>query len=169
MSVEIGFGCDIDASARIGTKPHALRKVPFKDFRKRKTAKGGVHIREFVSIGAFVSIQLGSTRKTTIGEHSFLNDGVRIGHDVQLGRCVRVGLGSTISGYSEIGDYVLIGPGCTISNRIKIGNGARIRIGSLVISDVPADADYAGRPAIPFDEFKRRRAKYKELVGADDK
>lgn len=165
MSVKIGFGCKIDASVRIGTEPFALKKNRIRGFKIRKNAQGGVCIEEFVSIGPFVSIQKGVTRPTIIGQYSFLNEGVRVGHDVQIGKRCEIGLNSTISGYSEIGDDVQIDPGCTISNRIKIGNGARVRIGSLVLDDIPAHGDYAGRPAIPFDEFKRRRIILKELLG----
>ena len=168
MKIVIEHGCKIDVSARIGTKPFALRKRGLSRVSVRKEARGGVWVKEFVSVGAFVSIQNGVTRPTTIGPYTFLNDGARIGHDVDIGRNCHIGLNTTVSGYTEIGDDVDIGPGCTVSNRVKIGKGARVRIGSLVLDDIPPGADYAGRPAVPFGEFKRRRARMKELILDED-
>lgn len=168
MSIVIDDNCEIDSSARVGTKPFALKRKLVGKIKSRRTAKGGVHVQYGSKIGAGVTIQKGATRCTQIGYYSYLNDGSHVGHDTWIGQRTLVGLGSTISGYCDIGDDVNIGPGVTVSNRIKIGDGARIRIGSLVLSDVPAGADYAGRPAIPFEEFKRRRARLKELLGCAD-
>ena len=160
----IEHGCTIDASARIGTEPYSLKNLKSKRTRIRVEPKAGVHIKNFVTIGAHVSIQKGIKRDTLIGPYTHINDGVRIGHDVKIGKGCLIGLNSTISGYSEIGDYTRIDPGCTVSNRIIIGKNARVRIGSLVIRDIPKDGDFAGRPAIPFIEFKRRRKLLKDLM-----
>jgi len=165
MSIIIEADCEIDASARIGTPPFSMGQNRSTKIRTRREAKGGVHIKHGVKIGAHVSIQCGVERPTSIGSDTYLNDGVRIGHDVRVGQRCTIGLNSTVSGYSEIGDDVNIAPGCTISNRVKIGDGAMVRIGSLVLDNVPPRSDYAGRPAIKFDEFKRRRAKLKESIG----
>lgn len=169
MSIRIGYGCKIDDSARIGTEPYSHNRNLIKGIWVRKKAKGGISIKEFVSIGAHVSIQKGVTKPTTIGPYTHLNDGVRIGHDVEIGRNCTIGLGSQISGYSEISDNVDIGPGCVVSDHIKIGKRARVRIGSLVLDDIPLGGDYAGRPAKPFDEFKRNRRLMNKLVADVDK
>ena len=50
--------------------------------------------------------------------------------------------------YVEIGDDVWIGFGSVILSGIKIGRGSIIAAGSVVKSDVPPYAIYAGNPAI---------------------
>lgn len=164
MSIIIEPGCNIHESAIIGTEPFALNTNWLTNKKTRKEAKGGLIIKSGADIGPAVTIQKGVTRPTVIGPDSFLNGGVRVGHDVQIGYMVRMGFNSTVSGYTVIGDYTVIGPGVTISNRLTIGPKARIRIGSLVVDDVPPGGDYCGRPAIDFDEFKRLRKRMKELL-----
>lgn len=167
MSVRIDAKAVIDPTSRIGTDPFSRRRIPVAKLIIRKEGKGGVWVKAWAKIGGNATIQKGLTRPTEIGYYTDINDGVHIGHDVKIGQRCIVGLGSTISGYTEIGDDVEIGPGCTISNKIKIGDKARVRIGSLVIHDIPAGGDYAGIPAIPFEEFKRQRMKLKELLGVE--
>lgn len=55
MSIVIEPDCEIDASARIGTKPSAfMRKRLFSKLRVRRPIKGGVIVRRGAKIGAGV-------------------------------------------------------------------------------------------------------------------
>jgi acetyltransferase-like isoleucine patch superfamily enzyme len=55
----------------------------------------------------------------------------------------------------RIGDNVWIGWGCTILKGVTIGDNSIIAAGSVVLSDVPSNALYAGNPAV----FKKSLSK----------
>ena len=161
----VGHNCHIHAGAKIG--------VPAFDFKspkgpsKRTKQKGLAILGNNVDIGFNAVIQRGVERNTTIGDHSFINNLCNIGHDVQIGKSCRVGLGTRMSGYTEIGEDANIAPGVTILNRVKIGPNAFIGIGSLVLHDVESGAKVTGRPAMDLAKHKAERKALKELLDLD--
>lgn len=135
----IGVECDIQAQAVIGANPFtkAGQDRPLQ----------AIVIGDRCRIGVGAVIQNGIVRQTTIGVGCWINNLCNIGHDVQLGDRVVMGLSSSISGHSTIGAEVRIGPGCTLNNRSDVGARAVVGIGSLVLHPVAAGTTVMGRPA----------------------
>ena len=76
-----------------------------------------------------------------------------------------LGLASTVSGHSNIGDRVRIGPGSTLTNRSEVGADAVIGIGSLVLHPVVAGATVLGRPAELRTDYLKNSGRLLELLG----
>lgn len=170
MKIVKGKGGRIHESVVIGELPFTLQRktlLPSMKIIKRRreiTSSGGVTIGDNVDISAGTVIQCGRTRHTHIDDYTFINQLCGIGHDVQIGKRCIIGMGVMISGYAEIGDNVQIDPDSYITNRVKVGDNSRIRIGSLVIRDIPKDSDVVGRPAIDFDEYRIWRRIRKRII-----
>lgn len=98
-------------------------------------------------VHAFCTIDAGTERPPTIGERSFLQARVHLGHDVLVGDDVELCAGVVICGFVEIGDGVRIGGNAWVKPRVKIGAGAIIGGGAVVTKDVPAHEVWAGNPA----------------------
>jgi UDP-3-O-[3-hydroxymyristoyl] glucosamine N-acyltransferase len=75
---------------------------------------------------------------------------------------VTVGEGATISsnvvvaGRARIGAQAWIGASATISNMVSIGERAEVRVGAVVLQDVPAGGDVSGNFARPHAANLRR-------------
>jgi acyl-[acyl carrier protein]--UDP-N-acetylglucosamine O-acyltransferase len=105
------------------------------------------HIHPTARVHAFVTVDSGLKRPTTIGERTALMAHVHVGHDVLIGKDCELAPGAKIGGHCEIGDGVRIGINATLRPFIKVGDGARIGCGAVVIRDVPAGEVWAGNPA----------------------
>lgn len=103
-----------------------------------------------------------------IGNHTIVNLGCTIGHDVKMGSFITVSPRSNISGNVTIEDEVWVGSGSTIIEKISIGKGSYIGAGACVTKDIPAktlavspqrDLQYCrireGVPAIPKKKVDR--------------
>ena len=80
-----------------------------------------------------VTIDRGSWRHTEIGFDARLNAGSFIGHNVNIGDGLLLGVGSAISGSSVVGDLVEIWSHAYIAQRCEIGDGAIIGARSNVL------------------------------------
>lgn len=110
-----------------------------------------------VFVGPFVEIQKSVVigENSRISSHSFICEGVTIGHDVFVAHGVMFindlfsdseGMKDWKIKYTEIGDNVRIGSNATILP-VKIGEHAIIGAGSVVTKDVPPWTIVAGNPA----------------------
>ena len=124
---------------------------------------GRVVIEDDVEVGANATIDRGSVQDTVIGAGSRLDNLVQIGHNVRLGRCCIVVSQAGISGSTELEDFVTIAAQAGLIGHIRIGRKARIGAQAGVMSDVAADADVIGSPAMPFREFFRNVATLRRL------
>jgi sugar O-acyltransferase (sialic acid O-acetyltransferase NeuD family) len=90
-----------------------------------------VILQASVKLGKNVSVHTGAVvaHETTVGNHSFIANGVQI------------------CGCCEIGEGVFIGANAVIQPRIKIGNWSTIGSGAVVTMDVPDHATVVGNPA----------------------
>ena len=61
--------------------------------------------------------------------------------------------GADLAGFSTFGDDIWVGLGTTVKNDLHIGNGARLNIGSVVVTDVAADAAVSGNYAMEHTRF----------------
>ena len=101
----------------------------------------GAEIGEDAHIGNFVEV-----KKAAIGEGAKVNHLTYIG-DARVGAGANIGAGTITCNYdgfekhlTEIGADVFVGSNTALVAPVKIGDGANIAAGSVITSDVPADA-----------------------------
>ncbi|HTK85318.1 MAG TPA: UDP-3-O-(3-hydroxymyristoyl)glucosamine N-acyltransferase [Patescibacteria group bacterium] len=147
-----GFGFAIDPAGHI--------KVP---------QLGRVIIEDSVEIGANTTIDRGSGPDTVVGQGTWIDNLVQIGHNVKIGKgCVIVSQVG-ISGSTVVEDYVMMAGQAGIAGHLHIGKGARIGAKAGVMRDVPAGEQQLGSPAIPARQFMRQVAAISRLVEKDRK
>lgn len=142
-----GFGFAIDPTGHV--------KVP---------QLGRVIIEDFVQIGANTTIDRGAAPDTVIGEGTWIDNLVQIGHNVKIGRGCIIVAQVGISGSTELEDFVALGGQVGIAGHLKIGAGARIAAQSGVMRDVPAGEEQMGAPAVPIKQFMRQVAALARLI-----
>jgi acetyltransferase-like isoleucine patch superfamily enzyme len=134
------YGGGIDQTAIIGHPPEGREWTP-QDPLYLPT------LGDAVRIEAFVTVDAGYERSTTIGARSFLMKHCHVGHDALIGEDVEIAPGAVICGLCEIGDGVHIGVNASILPMRKVDAGARIGAGAVVTHDVPAGETWIGNPA----------------------
>lgn len=145
-----GFGFAID--------PSGFYKVP---------QLGRVIIEDHVEIGANTCIDRGSGPDTVIGQGTWIDNLVQIGHNVKVGKGCIMAAQVGIAGSTILEDYIALGGQAGIAGHLKIGKGARIAAQSGVIRDVPAGEEQMGYPAFPIKEYMRQVAILKRLIKKD--
>lgn len=154
--MDIGPDCVLMPGVMLGTDGMFSKKILGKKH----------HVRHFggVKIGRNTIVHAGSnvSRSVNYGEYTTLGDDVNIGIGVNVGHDSTVGDRSELSGRVMLAGRVNLGTDCwvgaaaVISNAITVGDRAKIRIGAVVIEDVPAGADVSGNFAA--DHSARLRA-----------
>jgi UDP-3-O-[3-hydroxymyristoyl] glucosamine N-acyltransferase len=120
---------------------------------RRIPQRGGLVIEDDVEIGANTTVDRGALGDTRIGEGSKLDNLVQVGHNVIIGRHVRIAAQTGISGSVRIEDGALLGGQVGIADHQVIGRGAQVGAQSGVASRVPDGARVAGTPAVPVNEW----------------
>ncbi len=142
-----GFGFAIDPKGHV--------KVP---------QLGRVIIQEHVEIGANTTIDRGAGPDTVIGQGTWIDNMVQIGHNVQIGRgCVLVSQVG-ISGSTVLEDFVAIGGQSGVAGHLRVGMGARIAGKSGVMRDIPAGEEHMGYPALPIKQYMKQVALLKRMI-----
>lgn len=98
-------------------------------------------------IEALVTVDSGLSRPTHIGERVLLMKGVHVGHDSVVHDDVEMAPLSNLGGHVIVGKNTRIGLSAVVKPFVRIGQGARIGLGSVVITDIPAHTCWAGNPA----------------------
>lgn len=122
---------------------------------------GGVEIEPdaFIHAGAVVVRSAIRGEATRIGAAAHIGIGANVGHDTSIGAAATLSSHCVIAGRARIGNEVWIGASATISNAITVGDGARVRLGAVVIRDVPPGADVSGNFADQHARTLRRLLK----------
>lgn len=142
-----GFGFAIDPAGHV--------KVP---------QLGRVIIHDSVEVGANTTIDRGSGPDTVIGQGTWIDNLVQIGHNVQIGRgCVIVSQVG-ISGSTVLEDFVVLAGQVGVAGHLRIGRGARVGAKSGILRDVPPGAELMGYPGVPMKQFFKQVAYLNRLL-----
>jgi UDP-3-O-[3-hydroxymyristoyl] glucosamine N-acyltransferase len=124
---------------------------------------GIVEIGDDVEIGANTTIDRARFGKTVIGEGSKIDNLVQIGHNCVIGKHCLIISQTGISGSSQLGDYVTAAGQVGIAGHVKIGSKAVLSARTGVTANLPGDAIYAGKPALPIREEMKLQALVRRL------
>ena len=145
-----GFGFAIDPAGHV--------KVP---------QLGRVIIEDHVEIGANTCIDPGAGPDTVIGQGTWIDNLVQIGHNVKIGRGCIIVAQVGISGSSVVEDYAVIGGQVGVAGHLRIGKGARIGAQSGIMRDVPPGVEMLGSPALPIKQRMRQVAFLNRMIKKD--
>ncbi len=116
---------------------------------------GNVIIGNNVEIGANTTIDRATIGSTIIGEGTKIDNLVQIGHNCIIGKhcilCAQVGL----AGSTTLGDYVYLAGQVGLAGHLTVGDRAKVGAKSGVSSDLAADGQYFGIPAVDANRMKR--------------
>lgn len=142
-----GFGFAIDPTGHV--------KVP---------QLGRVIVESHVEIGANTTIDRGAGPDTVIGQGTWIDNLVQIGHNVKIGRGCVIVAQVGISGSTVIEDFVAIGGQVGIAGHLNIGQGVRIAAQSGIMRNIEAGQEVMGSPAVPIKQFMKQVAMLKRLI-----
>ncbi|MGN7438453.1 MAG: UDP-3-O-(3-hydroxymyristoyl)glucosamine N-acyltransferase [Alcanivorax sp.] len=142
-----GFGFAIDLAGHV--------KVP---------QLGRVIIEDHVQVGANTTIDRGAGPDTVIGQGTWIDNLVQIGHNVVIGQGCIIVAQVGISGSTVIEDFVAIGGQAGIAGHLHIGAAARIGAQSGVMHDLEGGKEYMGSPAFEKSHFFRQVAALNRLI-----
>ncbi|MGH1398337.1 MAG: UDP-3-O-(3-hydroxymyristoyl)glucosamine N-acyltransferase [Alphaproteobacteria bacterium] len=125
---------------------------------------GRVIIGNGVEIGANTTIDRGAGPDTVIGDGTWIDNLVQIGHNVKIGRCCVIVAQVGISGSTVLDDFVMLGGQVGVAGHLHIGMGAKIGAQSGVMRNVPAGQEQLGSPAMPIKQAMRQIGALKSLI-----
>lgn len=181
-NVEIGEGCRIGANATVShsvigrrTRLYPGVRIGQDGFGFAIDPKGHVKVPQLgrviignhVEIGANTTIDRGAGPDTVIGDGTWIDNLVQIGHNVKIGRGCIIVSQTGISGSTVLEDFVAVGGQVGIAGHLRIGMGARIAAKSGIMRDVPAGEEQMGYPALPMKQFMKQVALLKRLIKKD--
>jgi UDP-3-O-[3-hydroxymyristoyl] glucosamine N-acyltransferase len=134
-------GGGIDASSVIGNPPESRTWKPG-DPMFEPTLSDGVRVE------AFVTVDAGEKRPTTVGARTWLMKHVHIGHDAIIGADCELAPGVVVCGYAVIGDRVKIGVNACVLPFVEVGADVRIGAGAVVTKNY-FNGVLVGNPARP--------------------
>ena len=142
----IGNNCVISSGVVIGSEGFGY----YRDLHGNNEVVphvGGVHIGNYVDIGANTCIDRGTINDTVIGSYTKIDNLCHIAHNVKIGENVFVIALSMIGGSSVLENGVYIAPGAKIMNQLHIGSNAFVGTGAVVTQNVKENDVVVGVPA----------------------
>jgi UDP-3-O-[3-hydroxymyristoyl] glucosamine N-acyltransferase len=127
----VGFGAERGPDGILARFPH----------------HGSVIVEDGVEIFPYANVDRGTFGPTRVGEGTFVDHYVHIGHNSSVGRHCIITAQVVLCGKSVIEDRVWLGVGSIIREGRRVGADATVGLGTVVIKDVPAGATVAGVPA----------------------
>ena len=120
--------------------------------RKSDSFEGKVKIGNNNWFGCNVSIMVGKSGFTQIGDDNLIMNYVNIGHNVTIGNTNEIGVNSVIAGWVEIGNKNKIKLSVSVRNRKIIGSNCLIGMGAVVVKNVDNNTVVYGNPAKVIDK-----------------
>jgi UDP-N-acetylglucosamine acyltransferase len=143
--VEIGDNVYVGAYAVVGAPPQHRGSYPAPiDGRKHEQ---GVRIGAGACVREFCTVHAGIVAPTMIGEDALVMAYSHIAHDCRVGKRSTLSTGSTLGGFTLIGQDVTFGQGVVTHPWRVIGEGAMVGLNSSVVKDVEPFQKVAGSPA----------------------
>ncbi len=127
----IGDNNSIDTHTVLGTAPQDIRNG---------TAQVALRIGNDNQIGSRVFITAGTEHGggiTALGDNNQLQDGVHIGHDVQMGSHCVMQEDAALGGHVIVGEHVIFGKDAAVHQFVEIGNHASLSDGAALTQDLP--------------------------------
>jgi len=140
----VGREASIEARAVIGCDGLYAKTVL--GVRRHMPHFGGVEIGESSRIlaGAVVVRSAIHGEVTRVGAGACVGVLSNIGHDATIGDGATISSNVVVAGRSTVGAHAWIGASATISNMVDIGERAEVRLGAVVLQDVPPGGDVSG-------------------------
>ncbi len=142
-----GFGFAIDPAGHV--------KVP---------QLGRVLIGDHVEVGANSCIDRGAGPDTVIGDGTWIDNLVQIGHNAKIGKGCVIVAQAGVAGSTTLEDYVVLAAQAGVAGHLTIGMGSRIAGQSGIMQNLPAGSEVMGYPAVPIKQFMRQVATLKKLT-----
>lgn len=159
----IGDRCIIHANAVIGSDGFGYRPDEQGHYVKINHV-GRVILEDDVEIGANTVIDRGTLMHTRIGKGTKIDNLVQIAHNVEIGSDTVIAAQAGIAGSSSLGHHVRIGGQVGIAGHLHIADHIEIQAQSGVhTSKYPEGSRLFGYPAIPYHEYLKAYAVYKQL------
>lgn len=121
----------------------------FVKFPRMIHSQAGIGLGNSIGVGSFIQAGVNMTTQINIGKGCVLNLNSTIGHDVTVGDFSVINPGATISGNVKIGECTLIGANATVLENVHIGSNVRVGAGAVVTRDVLDNLTVVGVPARP--------------------
>ena len=153
-NVLIGDKVVIQDSCKIGQKGFGF--IPLNKKNLKFPHIGKVLINDNVEIASGCTIDRGSVDDTVIGENTYLDNQVHVGHNVKIGSNCMIAGQVGFAGSSNIGNNVSIGGQAGVSGHLNIGNNVKIGGGSGVVKDIQDNQVVMGYPAVALKEFIKK-------------
>lgn len=154
--VVIGRDTCIESGVTIGCEGLYAKKILGQ--RQHVPHFGGVDIGPsvFIHSGAVIVRSAIRGEATHIGASAHIGVMTNIGHDVVIGEASTLSSHCTIAGRACIGARAWIGASATVSNALNVGDDALVRLGAVVVRDVPPGGDVSGNFADAHGRTMRR-------------
>ena len=159
--VRIGKNCIIHSGSVIGADGYGF--YTHKDIHYKIPQNGKVNVGNDVEIGANCTIDRGTIDDTLIGDMCKFDNGVQIGHNVEIGKGCLLTAHVTIAGSSKIGDFCIFGGQSGAIDHVTIGDRAIFACYTVAMKDLPGGKTYSGSPAREIKEKNRRDATFAEV------
>lgn len=126
---------------------------------------GRVLIGDDVEIGAGVAIDRGALNDTVIENGVKLDNQIHIAHNVVIGADTAMAAQSGIAGSTRIGKACAIGGSVGILGHLEIADNTRLQAFAAVTHSItePGQTYASGAPLEPVADWRRNRARYKQL------
>jgi len=158
---DIGEGCQIHASAFVGTAPQDLK---YRGERTRIVLGPGCVVRECVTLNRGTA----ATGVTRIGSRCLFMAYSHAAHDCIIGNEVIVANSVALAGHVEVGDGAILGGLSAVHQFARIGKLAMIGGGAMVPLDVPpytiAQGDRAKLAGLNLIGLRRRGLNQEEIT-----